>query len=219
MKNFKLISTFFALLLVVSCLSAQSKVGAKIEYGINQISAQSKYLVSSQNNVEYQISVVDITPSQSIGLYSNFTFGYLFLQPELLYTSYSVKYQIENFTDSQNNISAISNASEKIQQLDVPVYAGILIKNFKIGAGPVFHIAESLNSELTNYENIQVNPTKLSAGFQAGIGYNFKNIALDVKYQRDFNQVSDHVLFYNNATGLKSSLQGIRIGIAFAIGK
>lgn len=217
--TFKNIFTFVIVsFLAMSSIQAQNKLGLKVEYGLNNIPTQSHYLVNENNQVEHQISILGATPSQSIGLYSSFDFGYIFLQPEALYTSYSVNYQIENFNNRVDEPSMM-NVTEKIQQFDIPVYAGVRYKFLKFGAGPVFHIGETLESPFSDYESIKVKATKISAGFQAGIGVDLKYVNVDIKYQRDFNNVSDHLEYNGQPTGLKSSLSGLRIGVAFNIAR
>ena len=202
---------------LVNSLSAQHKLGVKVEYGLNQLSQQSKFLVGPNASIEYQLSTKDVTPTQSIGLYSYFQFGNLFVQPEALFSSYSVSYNLENFTDFRNSQNSVSPIREKIQQIDLPIYAGVRIKNVKLGAGPVFHVAETISSELSDYEHFSIAPTKLSAGMQAGIGIDLKYVILDIKYNVEFNQTSDHIQYRNNATGLKSNISGLKVGLAFAL--
>ncbi|MDA9774143.1 PorT family protein [Saprospiraceae bacterium] len=204
--TFAILSILFA-----SSINGQGRLGIKVEYGIQNLQTAQNYLISGENKVDHQISLLNTTPSQSIGLYSAFDFGYIFLQPEVLYTQYSVNYNIENFNTSRD-VPKNMTVTEKIQQFDIPVYAGVRYKFLKFGAGPVFHIGENIQSDFSNLETMKVSATKISAGLQAGIGIDLKYVNLDVKYQRDFNNVSDHLEYNGQPTGLKSSLSGLKIG-------
>lgn len=218
MKNLHLLAFAAILLFTVSSLSAQQKLGLRIEYGMQNVKTQNSYLIGANNRIDYNLSIQDITPVQSIGLYAYKSFGNLFIQPEFLYSSYSVQYAIEDFTDSRPSTSAASK-SERIQQFDIPVFAGVRFNKFRVGAGPVFHVGETIESELEAIDNINIKPTKLSAGLQLGLGFDFSFFAIDIKYNREFNQISDHIRFENQPSGLTSNINSFRLGLAFAIGQ
>ena len=218
MKNLQHLAFTAILLFSISSLSAQQKLGLRIEYGMQHVKTQNSYLIGANNRIDYNLSIQDITPVQSIGLYAYKSFGNLFIQPEFLYSSYSVQYAIEDFTDSRPSTSTASK-SERIQQFDIPVFAGLRFNNFRIGAGPVFHIGETIESELEVIDNINIKPTKLSAGLQLGLGFDFSFFAIDIKYNREFNQLSDHIRFENQPSGLTSNINSLRLGLAFAIGQ
>ncbi len=218
MKLRNIFTFALACMMAFNTIQAQNKLGVKVEYGLNAVPTQSTFLVNEFNQVEHELSIVSATPAQSIGLYSAFDFGYIFLQPEALYTSYSMNFEIENF-NSQVDAPSTLTVTEKIQQFDIPVYAGVRYKFLKFGAGPVFHIGQHIESSFSDLGKLSVKPAQISAGFQAGIGLDLKYVNVDVKYQREFNSVTDHIEYNSQPVGIKSSLSGIRIGIAFNIAK
>ena len=216
----KLIFTFalIALFFSFSNLNAQ-KLGLRVEYGLNSIPQQSQYLLAPGKKIDYVISTKSVTASQSIGLYTSMDFGFIFFQPEVLYTTYSTTLTVESYGEGQRLVGSDGLITENFQQIDIPVYAGVKFNNIKIGAGPVFHVGENINTEVAEFDKITVKPTAIAAGMQIGLGLDLKYVNLDIKYQRDFNQSTDHIQYDNRNTGLRSSLSSLKIGLAFSISK
>jgi hypothetical protein len=142
----------------------------------------------------------------------------MFFQPEVLYTTYEQTLELESYTEEAS--PRVSNEFvESFQQFDIPLYAGVKFKNVKIGVGPVFHIGQNIDSELSSFNKIELRPSTISAGIQTGVGIDFKFFSLDLKYQNDFNQATDHIYFNNYNRNLNNSVSSFRVGMAFAIGK
>ena len=198
-------------------LSAQ-KVGLRAEFGLQSLPQQSTYLIGSNKSVDFKISTVSVTPATSVGLYTQFDYGWMFFQPEFLYTTYSQTLSVENFSEEAGT-RPDNLYTDEYQQFDIPVYAGVKIKRVKIGVGPVFHVGRNINTELTQFEKLEIKPSTVSAGVQAGVGVDLKYFNLDIKYQRDFNQATEHIYFNESNRQLNSSLSSLRVGIAFALGK
>ncbi len=217
MTNKLIFSTLLMFIFAASNLSAQ-KLGLRAEYGVQGIAQQSTYLISANRSVDFKLSTVSVSPSRSIGLYTQFNYGWLFFQPEFLYTTYEQTVAVESFSEEAVHNGEI-NYRESFQQFDIPVYSGVKYKALKIGVGPVFHIGENINTDLTQFENLEIRPSKISAGIQAGIGLDLKYFNIDLKYQRDFNQSTDHIVFNNGNRHLNASISSFRLGVAFALGK
>lgn len=213
----KLIVPFFVMLFAITSINAQQRIGVKLDYGINTIQSQNVYLINHNREIEYNLSLTNVSGSQSAGIVSIFDFGNLFLQPEFIYSSYSLEYSVENFKEFRNSNSE-TTIQESIKQFDIPVYAGFKYNKFRIGAGPVFHLSESITSDISDFENIDLKPTKFSAGLQAGVGIDLNYVLLDIKYETHFNQAADHITYNNHKTGLKSNMSGLKIGLAIVLG-
>lgn len=198
-------------------LSAQ-KVGLRAEYGIQSLSQESTFLISANRSIDYKLTTKSVSPSRSIGLYTQFDFGWLFFQPEVLYTTYEQTLEFESFSEEANPRSS-NEIVESFQQFDIPLYAGVKYKNVKLGVGPVFHVGQNIDSDIADFTDIELRPSKVSAGIQTGIGFDLKYFNLDFKYQRDFNQATDHIYFNNYNKDLKNSISSFRVGLAFALGK
>jgi len=210
-----LLSTLFVLLANISF--GQNKIGVRFFQGFQQQTTESKYLVGAQNTVDYKLDLVDISNSQTVGLFSQFEFGFIYLQPEFLYTKYSVSYMIEDFSSEVGD--EMSYVTENRQQFDLPINAGIKFKGFRVGVGPIFHFAQEYESNLSSFENITLVTRDLSAGFQGALGYDWKIFHFDLRYQTDFNAVTDHIQFSQRGLKMKANTSSVQLGLAVALGR
>ena len=196
-------------------INAQVDLGIRFQTGIQGQSTESTYLVSAGKSVDYKLDLSSISNSQSVGVYSQFNFGWIYFQPEVLYTRYDVNYVVQDFNAETDELVSYT---ENFQQIDLPINAGLRFKNFRIGGGPVFHLIQELNSDLSDLNNLDINTKNISAGFQGGIGFDWKIVHFDIKYQRDFNSVGDHISFGSQPTKLKTTPSSIQFGMAIALG-
>lgn len=209
----------FLIIAIMFCMnfktSAQHDLGLRFQTGIQNQNIESTYLISAGQSVDYKLQLNNISNTQSVGIYSLFNFGWLYFQPEVLYTKYDVQFKVQDFKAETDDMLLYN---ERYQQIDLPINAGIRFKNLRVGGGPVFHLIQELNSDLSDLNNLEINPRNISAGFQGGIGFDWKIVHFDIKYQRDFSSVSDHISFGKTPTKLKTTPSSIQFGIAIALG-
>ncbi len=67
MKNLLFFALLAICLFTASSLFAQQKLGLRLEYGIQNVKSQNAYQIGTNNRVDYELTLVDITPAQSIG--------------------------------------------------------------------------------------------------------------------------------------------------------
>ena len=196
--------------------NAQFDLGIRFQTGLqNQQQAESIYLLGPNKSVDYKLEFQSISNTQSVGVYSQFNFGWLYFQPEVLYTRFDKQFLVEDF---KSEVSGMQVYTEEYQQFDIPINAGLRFNNFRIGGGPVFQFIQELNTELSELRNIEISPKNITAGFQGGIGFDYKVLHFDVKYQRNFASVSDHLFFASTPTKLKNTSSQIQFGVALALG-
>lgn len=117
------------------------------------------------------------------GLYSQFKFLGIFLQPELVYTQLNTEY-------SQNGTSADYNFSK----LDIPVLVGLdIIGPLNIKAGPSFQLV--LNNDLDGIGVAVEDPeNSFTIGYQLGAGLQLGRLGIDLRYEgafQDNDAISD----------------------------
>lgn len=218
MKNQVSITLLILTFMFASNVSfGQKKIGVRFFQGFQEQTSESKYLVSPQNTVDYEVNLGNISNSQTVGLFTQFEFGFIYLQPEFLYTKYSVNYMFEDFQSEGGN--TMVNVTENRQQFDVPVNAGVKFKGFRVGAGPIFHFAQEFESNLAELRNISLKKKDFSAGFQGSLGYDWKIFHFDVRYQTDFNAVTDHIQFSQRGLKMKANTSSLQLGLAVALGR
>lgn len=210
-------TSIFSTLIVLffsSSVFSQGKIGVRFFTGYQFSEAQSAYLVNPDRIVDYNLSVSDVSASQSVGLFSHFDFGFLYLEPEVLYTRYNILFQGTRFkTESSIEFSEV----EIVEQIDLPINAGIQLKNVRIAVGPVFHVLKTNSSKLYNDSPISISNNNLTTGFQGTIGYSWKIFHFDLRYQKEFNSLTDHMIYNKNTIDLNSQFSSLQLGLAVAL--
>lgn len=218
MKNL-ITLTFVIIALFIGLSSANAqKIGLRAEYGINSFKSESMYLLGPNKTIDYELTTADVSNSNSIGLFTSFKFGYLFLQPEVLYTQYESTFKLSSFGESRVRLNN-KVFTQRFQQVDMPIVAGVHYKRLKFGAGPVFHFGETIKTDALELENLEIKSNNFSTGYQLGVGVSFDYFDIDVKYQGAFNQANDHIIHRNAKTAAKNSTSTIKVGIAVHISK
>lgn len=148
-----------------------------------------------------------------------FRFGRTFyLQPEIVLSQKGGKFDFDNTVND-------GKVDVRFSNLDVPLLFGVRVaKFFRINAGPMASYRLSSNGKLndsfneaTNSESRAEFNDKLAFGYQAGVGFDFGRLSLDVRYEGNFNDIVK--VNYNNATtaaqfGRKSNLFQATLGLA-----
>jgi len=132
------------------------------------------------------ISSGDATAGFHVGIFSRITLGFLYIQPEAL------------FTQSGGEITLDDGVLEEIREvkftkLDFPVMLGThFLKVFRVQAGPTLSLlldatAEGLEEEIKSGYN------DATIGYQAGIGLDLWNLVFDVKYEGNLSTFGDEL--------------------------
>lgn len=209
-----LLLTFTCIIFSLS-LNAQSKYGVRAEYGFTSNQHEKQIVMSSNHSIDNVVDILSLGNSSSVGLFSQHKFGFLFVQPEVLYTTYTNKYAVKAYDIEIRGKNMI--IEETFQNIEVPVTAGINLGNLRLGFGPIFSYNFKTDSDFLSLENTRVNKSKLLTAFSAGIGYDYRNFHLDLKYVNGFNSVTEHISFDNAKYDLKSTLNRIKLGIAISL--
>lgn len=161
-----------------------------------------------------QLGITDAKYGIHLGIYAQFKGKHFFVQPEVLFNSSSVEYQLSDFRSSDVVNELLS---ETYQQLDIPVMMGLRAGPFRIGAGPVGHLFLNSNSDLEDLDNFEPLFKRMKYGMQAGLGLDIGKVALDVKWEGNFYKFGDHIQF--SGESFKFDKQSTRLiaslGIAF----
>ncbi len=200
----------FILLLGSYGVSAQSTFGVKVALGTLQASETESMVSTDGIVVSHNLKFLDYSNANSIGLYANKEANFLFVQAEVLYTTYKANYSIISYIDDDLPTTMLEETS---QNLDLHVIGGLKFNNFKIGVGPVFHKSLDFNSDLSQFGFYNEKRRNLSAGFQAMIAYDLGLFTVDLKYEDAFNNVGDHIYFGNNKSKFKSNLSVLTLGL------
>lgn len=136
--------------------------------------------------------------------------GGLYVQPELLYTSFKNEYKEEGY-----------DVDVKKSRLDIPINVG---KTFAMGlvqvqTGPVFSLnfEDTINSDGINIPDADERD-EIGLGWQIGTGVNIKNLNIDLRYEFGLGKnVSKYITseFGEFQTENRSNMLNLSVGYFF----
>ncbi|KAB1070919.1 PorT family protein [Tamlana haliotis] len=170
----------FALLLLIlipSLSIAQADAGWGIKGGLNY-NANGDYFDAVEDTYK--------DPSANAGFHVGIfgkTGGFIFLKPELVYTNTKTDYDGDAF---------------KMQKIDGTMLAGIdVFGPLSVFAGPSFQYIIDSEFDDLSIDDMEKDYT---VGLNIGIGFNFKKIGVDLRYERAFTN--------NEASFINSNIPG-----------
>ncbi len=204
------ITTFLALLLFLSYGNSQSRFGLTVGSSIMTARPESVYIGNVSDYATHEVRYMGGNTPFNIGFTYQNKIGWMFMQPSIQYSQYSVKYEVEAFQDAYKGVT---KATEKYKNLDIYCTAGVHSDNFRVGFGPAFHIIMDFEDGLKGTPTYESRLSRWVTGFTGSVGFDFYPISIDLRYEGSFNSFGDHI-FLNKA---KSKLEGGPDQINFSI--
>ncbi len=165
--------TIVALLVMVAIFNAQSASALGIDYGVGAGAN-----ISSIRSLSDDINIGSGWGFQ-VGAHVGLDLGIVAITPELWYMKSSATYDAQKMGGQFGNL--------KIESLDVPIIASISILGpIKLKVGPSF----SLWNRATLPDGDEYYNVKHSYGYVAGIGLEFINIGIDLRYNGQFTSTT-----------------------------
>ncbi len=178
-------STVFlcAAILFSDGLFAQIDLGAKA--GLNISNFKSSEILTQ----EYSINPA---ATGSLGYHAGAflrvsLFG-VFVQPELIFTSISSEFTVENISTATEQL-----AKQTIGRVDVPVLLGAKLGNLRIELGPVGSVIISDKSELKKISGYEEKIKSATVGYQLGGGFDIWRFSIDCRYESNLSRLGDHI--------------------------
>lgn len=193
-------------------LHAQVRFG--LRGGMSHMPAQGETFQVFTPVDSLQIGIADAKYGIHLGIYAQFKGKHFFVQPEVLFNSSSVDYQLSDFSNGEILTDLVN---ETYQQIDFPLLLGYRAGPFRIGAGPVGHLFLNSGSDLEDFPSYEPVFRKMRYGVQAGAGLDIGKVALDIKWEGNFHKIGDHFQFSGQSFHFdKASTRLIAsLGIAF----
>lgn len=176
----KLIFAFLFVFLAMEGFAQNSGFGIKAGLSSTKIDFKSDQFIPSDAQTGYHI-----------GVFGRFGGAGFFVQPEVLFTQTSGKFQanIPPFTSQDPE-----NYDASFNRLDVPVLVGFrMLKVLRLMAGPIASF--NINSELKDAgDTVQdVDFKNATLGYQAGLGVDIGNLSIDGKYEGGLSSFTDNI--------------------------
>ncbi len=173
---------------------------------------QEHSLIGNDNDyVVHDIMYSSSSPMYSGGLFMQKHAGFLFYQANLSYSYFKTKYDVKSYDN--RNFSPVM--SESFHYIDFNVVGGLLINNFRIGVGPVVHVLGGYNSELEVIPEYNNRIKSHTFGFTSSVGYNFKGLFIDLRYENSFRSIGDHIYYGERKSSFKGSPNNFSINLGY----
>jgi len=205
-----------SLFIVVLCTSmnAQWSIGPRVSIGTITQKAETIRINPNGDTRPIGLSFNGGSSVQSLGFMAHNEIGPCFLQIEALGTKYDL--QFSSTLGYRSDADPITH-NETNFIIEIPVAAGVTVKNVKIGVGPVLEIKADKETELSALQGYEDTSGKFEGGFQGLVGYKKGIFHLDLRYVYRFNGIVDGFAIGNDQLKLNKSANrvALALGIAF----
>jgi len=138
----------------------------------------------------------------------------IYLQPELLFTTRTNEYTVQNVTAGQTTAADI--VKQNFNKLDIPVMVGFKLGPLRLNAGPAASLLINTPKELINSDGFKNMYSRMTIGYQAGVGLDIlKTLTFDVRYEGSLKKYQNQI---ENATGTKFNLDDRANAFLFSVG-
>ena len=122
----------------------------------------------------------------------------IYVQPELLFTSRTDEYTVQEL----DNPSVV--IKQQFNQLDLPVLVGMKLGPIRLNAGPAARLLINSPKDLIDHPDFEAMYNRLTFGYQAGIGIDIlKKITLDLRYEGSLQKYQTQI---TNLSGVEFKL-------------
>ncbi len=219
MKNLILISFLF---LGIASADGQTttsnsdpiRIGIKIAGGAVVTRPEISFLGNNSDNYLSMVELSHATPQTSFGLFAQKKFGWLFAEANALYSNYGMVFNVADYSGDKQDLHQMK---ERFSYVDLQVMGGLNSHGFRISVGPVMHILSGHSSELAVLENYNEKMRKISYGFSGAIGYNLNRFSFDLKYDKAFRTVGDHIYYGYKKSPFLETPDAITFSVGYAI--
>lgn len=204
---------FLFLLFSVTVLSAQIRLGLRLGLSTSQLEAED-FNVFENGAERFTLALEDAQYSLHGGIVIQVKLGDWLLQPELLFNSNRADFRVDDLQSPDDFVT-----EEKYQYLDIPVLLGYRLGPLRLHAGPVGHIFLSSTSNLTDITGFEEDFESMTLGWQGGLGLDIWKLAVDLRYEGNFNKFGDHINFAGNSYAFSQRPSRFLLSIAYMFGE
>ncbi len=193
-----------------------ARYGIKLSAGAIMAREETTYIGNERDQIIHQIKLADAKPQFNAGFWGQKRFGWLYSELNILYSRYGMGYDATTFTSFG---APTQRKNERFGYVDMQVMGGLISNGFRIGVGPVMHILAHHESQLVSLENYSQRLRRVSYGFSGAIGYDIGKISIDLKYDKAFRTIGDHIYYRYKKSQFFETPDGITFAVAYSFGK
>lgn len=178
------------LLLFAAPAFSQLRIGLKGGISTTELNPEDFRVTDPGGLDRFKVAFEDAKYGIHGGIVIRAQFNKFLIQPEVLFNSNTVEYEV---TDFDNQVTEI--LEEKFQYVDIPLMLGFKFGPLRLMAGPEGHIFVDSASDMFRFENYDQNFDNLTLSWLGGVGLDIWNLMLDVRYEGNFKKYGDHIRF------------------------
>ena len=213
MQGIRVILSVLVVAISMQYTQAQFRVGIKGGLSSTDLSPSSVIILDQGDAQQFKLDVADAKYGFHLGFFIQGQIGGFFIQPEIIFNSASVDYRLEDLQGG----GPVLIKDEVYQNLDLPLLIGAKVGFLRLGAGPVGHLFLDSTSDLFDLEGYDQAFDAMTLGWQAGIGLDIWKLHIDLKYEGNFDNFGEHIVFHGNQYAFDESPARMlaSIGISF----
>ncbi|MEI8224409.1 MAG: porin family protein [Bacteroidota bacterium] len=209
----KLFAIIFVVLIAIPAFS-QIKFGIKAGVSTTNLSMETLKTITS-GTTKY---TVDALTSAKYGLHGGVFMRLallgIYLQPELLLSTRSNEYTVQNVTSGQTSASYI--VKQTFNKLEIPVMLGLKLGPLRLNAGPAASLLINSPKELIDSPDFKNMYNRMTIGYQAGLGIDiFKTLTFDLRYEGSLKKYQNQI---ENLAGTTFNLDDRANAFLFSLG-
>jgi opacity protein-like surface antigen len=148
------------------------------------------------------------------GAFLRFTFFGIYLQPELLFTTRTNEYSVQDVSSGQTTAATI--VKQNFNKLELPVMLGIKLGPLRLNAGPSGSLLINSPKELILNPDFKNRYNRMTFGYQAGLGFDVLNfLTFDLRYEGSLLKYQNQI---QNLVGTKYNLDDRPNAFLFSVG-
>ena len=148
------------------------------------------------------------------GAFVRLTFFGLYVQPELLFSTRTNEYTVNQLNaNGQSILTTVSNQS--FNKLDIPVMLGFKLGPLRLNAGPSGSLLINSPKDIIANPDYKNNFNKMTFGYQAGLGFDLLFLTFDLRYEGSLKKYQNQI---ENLTGKTYNLDDRHNAFLFSVG-
>jgi hypothetical protein len=191
-----------------------SRYGIKVAGGAIDARPEVTYAGNEKDQIVHEIRLSDSKPEFSFGLWGQKRFGWLYAEGNLMYSTYGMIFDVTTFTTEGQPLKKMT---ERFGYVDIQIMGGLISNGFRISVGPVMHILANHSSELDDLKNYNQKLRSVSYGFSGAIGYTIDRFSFDLRYDKAFRTIGDHIYYGVKKSPFLETPDAIMFSVAYAI--
>ncbi len=189
-----------------------SSYGVKFTGGWIVSRPEVTYIGNEKDYIIHQVEFSQSSPQLALGLTGQKRFGWLYAEGNAWISRYAMTFDVTTYA----NISQpLRQMTEKFTYVDLQMMGGLISQGFRIGVGPVMHILADQESQLVTLENYVQKLRTVSYGFSGCVGYDFGRFAIDLKYDKAFRTIGDHIYYRYKKSKFLETPDGLTLSFTY----